>query len=253
MSEQQSEEISTRINRQGAMLDELKRLAPLLDPLNVRQSLRRLVVEEDLFRKSSLASREQLFSNLGIRYFRRDTPQANANLVRAARRATDEAEIGLLAYVMLLWNDGLVYLLTKEWFAPRVRIPTAGFRTDDVMWELDRLAASTPEIGRWSQVTRRSVASHYLAMLRDCGLARGTQKKELLSPYIPARVVHLATLLLTNAGVPSRAVAEAEFFRAMGLTTGDVVELLNELDRVGVIDFAVQGDVTHLVVREVVA
>ena len=134
-----------------------------------------------------------------------------------------------------------------------MKVPNLWFRTDDVLSELDRLAVSVPAIRLWNPATRRSVASHYLAMLRDCGLARGKQKKELLRPYVPSHVVHLATLLLTNAGTAPRAVAEAEFFRALGLTTGDVVDTLSELGRAGVIDFAVQGDLTHLVVREIVA
>ena len=148
MTEERNEEISSKINRQGAMLDELKRLVPILDPTDVRGTLRQLVVEEDLFRRSSLASREQLFSNLGVRYFRADTPKANANFVRAARVTMDESEVGLLAYVMLLWNDGLIHFLAQAWFAPRVRVPNLWFRTDDVLSELDRLAASVPAIRR---------------------------------------------------------------------------------------------------------
>ena len=118
MAERRRAEITTRINRQGAMLDEVRRLLPMLDPTDVRGTLRQLVVGEDLFRRSSLASREQLFSNLGIRYFRADTPKANANFVRAARVTMDESEVGLLAYVMLLWNDGLIHFLAQTWFAP---------------------------------------------------------------------------------------------------------------------------------------
>lgn len=232
------------------MLEELWAVLPYLAPESARANARQAILVDDIFHRPSLVSREKIFKKLGERYFLSGTPTATTLFVRSLKRTVDPAEKRLLAYVMLLWTDALFYTLGTRWLTPK--LPGSRFEADtsDIERELEWLANDIPDISRWSQVTRRRIAQHYLGILRDCGLATGAARKLLRRPFVPPVVVLFGAQLITGSGERAEGLPEHPLFRALGLDTGDVMEALTQLRREGRIEYASQGGIVHFAVRE---
>lgn len=232
------------------MLEELWAVLPSLSPETARADARRAILTDDIFRRPSLTSRQKVFKKLGERYLLSGTPAATALFVRALKRTSDPTEMRLLAYVMLLWTDALVYTLSTRWLAPKLTGPRFEADTGDIERELEWLANEVPDIAGWSQVTRKRIAQHYLGILRDCGLATGAARKLLRRPFVPPTVVLFGAQLITGSGERAESLPEHPLFRALGLDTGDVIEALTQLRREGRIEYASQGGIVHFAVRE---
>lgn len=242
----QDTKISARLSKQGAMLEELRALLPVVAPATARADMRHAIVDENILLRPSLASRIEIFKKLSMRYFRANAPSTVERFIRALQTNSDPNQLGLLAYTMLLWNDALVFTLGTQWLAPKLNGPTITVETSDIEAELKYLSKEFPVIRAWKPVTCASVASHYLGVLRDTGYASGIARKTLRRPFIGAETILFGTQLLVASGEPTARVPEHALFTAMGLTVADVVEALSELRRAGRIDFAIQGDVVHL-------
>lgn len=232
------------------MLEELWAVLPSLSPAMARADVQRAILVEDIFRRPSLTSRVKIFEKLSKRYFLSGTPLATNSFVQALQRTSDPAEMRLLAYVMLLWTDALVYTLSTRWLAPKLTGPRFEADTGDIERELAWLAGEVLDIAEWSQVTRERIAQHYLGILRDCGLATGAAKKLLRRPFVPPTVVLFGAQLITGSGERAESLPEHPLFHALGLNTGDVIEALTQLRREGRIEYASQGGIVHFAVRE---
>lgn len=236
-----------RMAAQGAMLQEYRSIVHLLRPETARDDARRAIIEENVLNRDSISGRIWVFKKLGLRYYPRTAPRATEAFTRAAQKEPDPAQFALLAYTMIAWQDGLVYLLGQEWLAQKLRLPGYQATTDDILAELGFLARSTaPVITNWSDKTRLSIAAHYLSLLRDCGFASGTLRKEIRAPYVAPAVVLFGSRLILGGGEPAAAVPEHGLFRVLGLTPGDVIDALTELHAEGRIKFAIQGNVAHI-------
>lgn len=238
--------IAAMLSRQGAMLEELRAIAPALDPTNARSDARRLILEENFLRRPSLSSRNELHRKLAERYFRADTPLATARLVKTLQDAVDADQGNLMAYCMFIWNDGLAYELGQQWLAPRLTGDPFIASTADIERELTYLAQMHPEILTWGEITRKRTARHYLSLLRDCGFARGAAQKALCRPYISPAVILFAVQLILGGGQSAASVPEHDLFHTLGMKVGDVLDGLTELNSLGLVRFNIQGDVIQL-------
>ena len=237
--------VTARLSEQGAMLEELRTVIPTLQPERARADVRKAILEDNVLRRPSIASRKKVFKKLSARYFRADTPQATARLVAALQRESDPIQVGLYAYTMLLWNDALIFHLGCDWLAPKLGRAPFEVEASDVEDELKRLSKRFPEIKKWSQSTRQKVSTHYLSLLRDCGFATGAVRKHLRRPYISPEVVLFGAQLVTGGGEPPANILEHPLFTAMGLSVEDVISALTELQQHGHIEFAIQGGAVY--------
>jgi len=238
--------ITALLSRQGAMLEELKRIIGELDLNCAREEIRQLVIENNFLNRPSLSSRKEVNRKLSERYFRRNTPKLNKTFIQAIRSSSASTAFALLAYTMFLWNDALTLILGLQWLAPKLKGELFEAATSDIIRELDYLSREYQAITGWSEVTRKRVASHYLSLLRDCGFATGAAKKVLRKPYIPPQVILFGARLIIGGGETAEHVPEHMLFKAMGLEVDEVLENLYELNREGMVRFATQGGIVHL-------
>jgi hypothetical protein len=242
--------ITARLAAQGAMLEEVRALVPVIRPEPARADVRKAVLNENILRRASLGSREKIFTKLSVRYFRVDAPQSVARFVRAMQTTTDPVQGGLFSYSMLLWNDALVFLLGCEWLAPKLKGLSFSAETNDIEIELGRLSKQVPEIKRWTKITLNRVAQHYLGLLRDFGYATGSARKLLKRPFISPEVVLFGAQLIVGGGESVSSLPDHLIFKAMGLSVKDVISAFMELREQGLVKFAIQGGVTHFNVRD---
>ncbi len=248
--EPRQNKITARLAAQGAMLEELRTLIPLLKPDTARADARKAILEDNILKRSSLGSRAKSFAKISQRYLRTDAQRATAQLVLAMQHTADPLQAALVAYVMLLWNDALVFTLGCEWLAPKLSGPSFAAVTSDVEAELERLSKQLPHIRKWTPVTRKRVAQHYLGLLRDCHYANGTARKLLRRPYIPPDVVLFGARLVIGGGESGTRIPEHPLFVAMGLSIDEVITALTELRQQGRVEFSIQGGVIHFAVRK---
>jgi hypothetical protein len=233
------------------MLEELRGIVHLLQPDSAREDARRLIVDEDVLHHDSITARTWVYKKLGMRYFPRTAPALAARFIRSAQAESDPSQFALLAYSMIAWNDGLVFMLGKEWLVQRLRVAEYAAETQDILDELDWLAANrAPSIEGWSGVTRQSAAAHYLSLLRDSGFATGSLRKQLRSPYVSPGVVLFGTQLILGSGGSPESVPEHELFGIMGLGPADVIDALTDLHAEGRVTFRIQGNVAHIDLHE---
>lgn len=236
---------------QGAMLEEYRSILHLLHPETAREDARRAILDDNMLHRDGITGRTWVFKKLSIRYFPRTAPRTTEAFTRAAQRESDPAQFSLLAYTMNLWQDGLVYLLGNEWLVQKLRIPGYSATTSDILAELDFLAGSTaPVIATWNEKTLNSIAVHYLGLLRDCGFASGSLRKEIRSPYVSPEVVLFGTRLILGGGESAASVPEHGLFRALGLGPADVIDALTDLHAAERITFHIQGGVTLIDLNE---
>jgi hypothetical protein len=250
-SEPRSTKITALLSRQGAMLEELRGVIDYINPETAREDLHRLILEENILRRASISSRKEVYRKLAERYFRKDTPKANALFVTTFRKVADPAQASLVAFTLLLWNDGLTFELSQRWLAPKLSGPKFEAETADIERELESMEKPHPVINTWNPITRRRIARHYLSSVRDCGYASGSAKKEIRRPYISSQVILFAIRLILGGGEPVVKVPEHGLFTAMGLSLRDVIAALEELDQQGYARYESQGGVIYLELAKV--
>lgn len=244
--EPRRKKITAMLSRQGAMLEELRVVLLDITPEISQSDLKQLILKENVLERGSLSSRREVFRKLRERYFREETPLANARFIRAFQALSDSPHTAQLAYLMINWNDALAFKLGIEWLSPKLQNGHFEAVTDDILRELEFLEKEHPEIRNWGETTRKRIARHYLGLLRDCGFAEGSTRKSLKRPYIPPNVILFATELIMGSGNRVDKMPEHNLYITMGLNASEVIDALYELDRQGRIDFAVQGGVVRL-------
>jgi uncharacterized membrane protein SirB2 len=250
LTEPRHTDLTARLAAQGAMLEELRAIAPLVAAETARADARRLIIDENVLQRPSLSSRTEVFKKLSFRYLRADSPQTVSRFVRAIQTVADPLYFGLLAYTILLWTDVLVFTLGADWLAPKLAGAAFEAVTADIELEFEQLTKRFTSLKNWTPITRHKVATHYLGLLRDCGFATGSARKVLRRPFVPPDVVLFGARLIIGGGEPAAAIPEHGIFAALGLSVNDVLEALTELRQEGRIEFAIQGSVAHFVDRE---
>ncbi len=211
---------------------------------------RSLVIQDNCLARASVSARRKLWKEIKARYRLDSNDPLFAAFWQEWRRCQSESERGLTAYILFALNDRLVTDLGTEWLFPLLRRAPAEIRVPDVLAFIQRAESSHPEIRSWSPKTRHAVSQKYTASIRDFGLARGSVRKTTVRPSLYGAPVRLLIRALRLAGVVSLDLVRAPTFRLLGFETGEIIEALGELNRLGGLRFRMQGDVIELDIRE---
>jgi hypothetical protein len=211
---------------------------------------RSLVIQHNCLARASVSARRKLWEEIKARYRLDSNDPLFAAFWAEWRRCVSESERGLTAYVLFALNDHLVTDLGTEWLFPLLRRAPAEIRVPDVLAFIQRAESSHPEVKSWSPETRHAVSQKYTASIRDFGLARGSVRKTTVRPSLYGAPVRLLIRALRLAGVSSLDLVRAPSFRLLGFETGEIIDALGELNRLGGLRFRMQGDIIELDIRE---
>ena len=208
---------------------------------------RRAVIDQNVLSRGSVAARKKVFQELKGRYLlNADHPIFEAFLHEWSRCGSDQ-ERALTAYIHLGLNDRTVAVISQEWLYPQLRRSPCELRVGDLEVFLRQLGnAQHPEVGAWTPITLTRVAQHYLASVRDFGLATGGMKKLSVRPALYAGPVRLLLAILKMTRVPQLAVVRHEAFKWLGIAPEEVIDALSQLNREGRLRFRMQADVVEL-------
>jgi hypothetical protein len=98
----------------------------------------------------------------------------------------------------------------------------------------------------WTASTKHKIAKHFLASVRDFGLAQGRAAKKSIHPALYGSPVRLLITGLRLAGKSDLEIVTAPVFRLLALEGIEVIDALGELNRQGQLRFRMQADVIEL-------
>jgi hypothetical protein len=124
--------------------------------------------------------------------------------------AHDAHQASLQAALLLhvVRQDALLYDFVQREIGPRWERGDHVLVRADVQRFLDQALADHPEIDAWSRETREKLAGNMLSILRDYGLLRGREKKQIVEPLVPPLLVEHLIRLLREEGAAEEALAD---------------------------------------------
>jgi len=210
-------------------------------------TFRAAVIDDNILARSSLSARAKLFKEIKGRYLLDEASPLFAAFIAEWRAYPDPHDRQLLSYVLFALNDRTVFLTSSEWLFPHLRQASSELRIGDLIVFFHRLGkASHPEVAAWTKTTLTRVAQHYLASVRDFGLAIGGTRKVAVRPSLQPAPVRLLLRALLMAGTAPSAIIRHESFKILGIGPGEVVDVLSDLNRQGALRFRMQADIIEL-------
>jgi hypothetical protein len=210
-------------------------------------SFRTAVIDDNLLARTSASARAKLFQELKGRYLLDLDAPLFAAFLTEWRAHPDSCDRQLLAYILFALNDRTVFLASRDWLFPHLRQASSELRVGDLVVFFQRLGkADHPQVAAWTPLTLTRVAQHYLASVRDFGLAAGGTRKTAVRPSVQPAPIRLLLRALMLAGVPSAEIICHDAFKILGIAPGEVVNVLSELNRRGALHFRMQADVIEL-------
>lgn len=206
-------------------------------------------MEGNLLARATASARAKLYTELKGRYFLDPENQLFAAFIDEWRKVTNPEEKNLLVFALLALNDRTVMLTSCEWLFPHLRKADSELRVTDLEVFFASLGkTSHPEVADWTESTTKRVVQHYLATVRDCGLAAGAINKRAHRPALYAAPMRLLLRALQISKLSPPEIVSHECFKILGIAPGEVVGALSELNRQGAIKFRQQADVIELTV-----
>lgn len=236
-----------RLSARSALYTDLQVLLHFRPQAMTLAEYRRAVLEENALARGSDAARKKVFKELKGRYILdAKHPLFTAFWQQWVRCASDH-ERALTAYVLLALNDKTVAVVSMEWLFPHLRRASSDLRIRDLEAFLQQLGqAAHPEVAQWSPITLTRVAQHYLASIRDFGLATGSIRKIAHRPALYGSPVRLLLRALELLRTPPLQVVHHDAFKLLGIAPDEVIDALSQLNRQGDIRFRMQADVVEL-------
>lgn len=235
-----------RISSRSALANDFLMLmerAPGFTPADFRNS----VLKENALTRASHSARLKLFKELKGRYLLDEGSPLFVAFLREWQTHSDSQERQLLAYTLFTLNDRTVYVTSRDWLFPRLQQASSELRIGDLTVFFQSIGRKDhPEVAEWTPITLTRVAQHYLASVRDFGLATGGIRKIAVRPSLRPAAFRLILRALTLAGIPAAQVIQHEAFKILGIAPTEVLDSLAELNRRGSLRFRMQADVIEL-------
>jgi hypothetical protein len=210
-------------------------------------TFRTAVIDDNTLARTSASARAKLFQELKGRYLLDLASPLFAAFLDEWLAHPDNHDRQLLAYIFFVLNDRTVFLTSRDWLFPHLRQASSELRIGDLIVFFQLLGKTDyPEVAAWTPITLTRVAQHYLASVRDFGLATGGTRKVAVRPSLQPGTVRLLLRALMLSGVPAPEIICHHAFKILGIDPGEVVDVLSELNRHGALRFRMQSDVIEL-------
>jgi hypothetical protein len=238
---------SSRLSSRSALFTDLQLLLDGRSAAMTSEAYRKLVVDENCLSRPSTAARRKIWEELRKRYPLDDRLPLFAAFWQEWRRCKSDQERLLTMYVLFASNDRLVADLGTIWLCPYLRRSPAELRVAELRSFIERAGETGhPEVREWTESTRHKIAKHFLASVRDSGLARGKAVKISVRPALYGAPIRLIVRVLRLGHVNDMEILRAPFFRLLALEGAEVIDALGELNQQGELRFRMQGDVVEL-------
>jgi hypothetical protein len=223
---------SSRNTSKGALLTNAFTLFSAMRADGVRaDALRDIALRGQLFPRASYENRQRIWDNLHYRYFAPAVPWVSEGLANASVSGASSPDFRSMTYLYFALRDRLTFDLVTKLIWQRWRAQSMIVSVADVLEFIANEAANHPTVKLWRPSTRTKLAQSILAALRDFGLLRGVQAKEIQRPPVSAEAVFHLLCILVAEGRHGRAVIEAPDWRLFLWSEDDAAKALAELEQ----------------------
>lgn len=237
---------SARNTSKGALLEEAAQLVGALSSGLALGEVRSQALEGILLRQRTRLTRQTIWRRLHYRLFSQATDWNLKDLEEAWRTGSHSPEFVSLVYLHYALRDRLTFDFVTEVVWQHWMSGVQTVSRDDLLSYLDLAAETQDQIGKWSESSRRKLATSILTALRDFGVLKGTQKKTIMSPPLPAPTAEHILRLLTVEGLRGSEVLSSPTWRLFLLRPDDVAHVLSQLAQARRIHFERAGSTVVL-------
>jgi hypothetical protein len=211
---------STRYTKQGALLQESRRILQAFSAGATTPEVREGVLAGRILHQGSWNTRRHIWSAFQYRFLTR-TPSWVLNELVIAATSPDDSRLTSLNYLYFCLRDHLTFDFVTDAIWPSKSKVNFSVDGNHVLTFLDTATEQQPQVGRWTMSTRSKLGSMLLSGLREFGALEGTSKKRISVPPLPSSTTaHLLRLLIARGLPPSDIVDAPEWH--LFLRTGDV-------------------------------
>jgi hypothetical protein len=155
----------------------------------------------------SRATRTTIVEIIQVRLVRWHPPVWVLDDLVAFAQEGNQAELQAALLLHTARQDRLLYDMVQQVVVPRWLAGEREIIRADVQRFLDAAQPLHPEVEGWSYSTREKVAGNALAILRDFGMLKGTNTRQIVEPIVPPAVVRHLIRLLRAEGIAEEELA----------------------------------------------
>jgi hypothetical protein len=189
------------------LLEEIRLFLVSLDRLQDLGAARQVLVDGALPQRSR-ETRETIAGIIQQRLIRWSPPHWVYRDLIAFAQDIEQPSLQAALLLHVVRQDALLYDFVQQNLNPRWQRGDHTLIRADVQRFLDQALPEHPEIDAWSRATREKLAGNLLSILRDYGLLRGREQKQIVEPLVPTAVVEHLIRLLRAEGVDDDALAD---------------------------------------------
>lgn len=215
----------------GALIPEAAKIFAGLHEGSSLPHLRAQAVDGVLFSARARSSRERIWSALHARYLVSQPDWVLRDFLRPNMAESQNPEFVSLLYLYYCIRDHLTFDFVTEILWSKKCKNQRSVSVDDLLHLLDSKIQDEPQTRRWSDASRRKLASSILTSLRDFGVLDGQQRKVLTQPILPRSTAKHLLRLQIAAGARGSAILRDSSWRLFFFSEDDVAHLLNGLSQ----------------------
>jgi hypothetical protein len=236
--------ILPRLSGAASLRAELEALLQAAPPDASPATYRELLLNANVAGKGSASARLWLWKRIKLRYVLDPAcPEFRAFLV-GMNATLSPQQRGLLCLLMLARTDRLFREVTLECVSPLLAREGTVVEPAPVLAAI-RSRADAAGLS-WSANTLDRTHKHLLTALKNFGILAGAAKKRTVHPRPAPEVTLFGARLARLEGRTDRQTLDALWFRVLGLSVDQVIDLLYAAGRAGALSFRLQADVVEL-------
>ncbi len=244
--------ITARLAGAASLFRELEAVLDAAPAGAIAADFRRLILEDNAAAKGTATARMWAWKRLKLRYMLDDRPDSSLfRAFRAAWSASGPRDRGLVAGLMLAWNDRLFRALWLELVSPSLVSPGTVIDPDAVREAVDRRRRDAKL--EWSTKSVANIANHFLSALKDFGILEGSRTRRTVRPQPGPAVTSFAATLARAEGLTDRQAITSDWFRLLGREEAGATDLLRTAAEHGVLRFRMQAEVVELEIPSIAA
>lgn len=204
------------------------------------------VVNDNLFDKTSLSLRKKTFNTIKNRFI--DNSNVNSKLLqKIVVSDLDESIKNYIIYYYFAKSEFILHDITCKLLYNMYLEGKSIVTTNDILLFIEKQRVSShKEIANWTESSKTHVAQHYLAIMKDFGFLKGSQKKKFAIPFIPTEVILFILFEKLNLNMNIKQILNSDDFKLFFLEKDDVIHHLEEGARQGYIRFNYTNEIYDL-------
>ncbi|WP_424357127.1 BrxA family protein [Methanocella sp. MCL-LM] len=221
--------LAGRYRTYGSLIKETYKVFTNISPEYSDSQIKEYIIEKNALNKKSYATRQKVWNLIFYRYLSKSPRWVKLSLVKAAKKGIDDPEFLSLFYLYYCLRDRLTFEFVTGTVASKWKNHSTYVDKNDFLSFLTGNMDDSPQIGGWSEATRKKLATNTISALRDFGILKGVQKKYIQHPTIAPETIYHLICILKAEGKEGLNLINAPEWQLFLWNQYEVINALNDL------------------------